>query len=61
VWAFYYDAYNGQKLIAKGYLIESDIAAKAEAKAEATAKRDTELADAVARGVAFALALRESH
>ncbi len=58
-WAFYYNEYHARKLVAKGYLVEADIAAKVEAQAEAASKRDTELADAISRGVALALAQRE--
>jgi hypothetical protein len=58
-WAFFYNGYHARSLVSKGYMVESDIVKKQEVQTETASKHNAELADAVARGVALALAQRE--
>lgn len=59
-WAFFYNSYQMRSLIAKGYMTEQAIAQKQASQTEAVSKGQTELADAIARGVAQALTAQKS-
>jgi hypothetical protein len=54
VWSFIYNGYHARSLIAKGYMVEADI----EAKKASEIRQHADLTDAIAKGVAAALASR---
>jgi hypothetical protein len=58
VWSFIYNGYHAKSLISKGYMVEAEVEAKKAAEQAAAAKQSTVLADAIAKGVAAALASR---
>ena len=67
VWAFFYNSFHARSLISKGYMTEGAIAQKEAAKTEAATqhhaeedRRQADLADAIARGDAQAIAAQRN-